>query len=156
VELQLGQARRRPWQPLQLAGENGSSGHGEEGFDAGERERLLNANIDAIRPRVPLDDPSDAERAAADVAFKPNCLGIQTSIQEHSTNAESGPKVQTKDEFSAQSLSGSARVSRTRPRFHGGVYEQAGNRFQNLSDKFASSQPPQRNKIFSPCLLQHT
>ena len=44
---------------LQLAGKDSRSEHGEESYDA-----------------VSLDNSADAERATADVAFKPNCLGI--------------------------------------------------------------------------------
>ena len=76
---------RRPRQPRQLAGENGSSEHWEASFDAAELpvERLFNAGADSFRPGVARDDAADAVRAADDVAFRPNCLGIQASIHDH-------------------------------------------------------------------------
>lgn len=81
---------RRPREPRQLAGEYGSSEHGEEGFDTAELsgEWLLNADADAIRSGEALDAPVNADRAAADVAFKPKCLSIESSIQIHPTYAE--------------------------------------------------------------------
>jgi len=87
---------RRPWQPRQLAGENGSSAHCEASFDAGELpgERLFDSGTDALRFGVADDDATDADRAAADVAFKPNCLGIQTSIHEHPADAGCRPQIQ--------------------------------------------------------------
>lgn len=70
---------RRPWHPRQLAGEYGSSEHSEVNFDVGRRagERRVDAGTDAVRPVVALDDVVDAGRV--DVAFKPKCLGIDTS-----------------------------------------------------------------------------
>lgn len=87
---------RRPRQPRQLAGENGSSEHWEASFKAAELagERLFNADADSFRPGVARDDAADAGRAADDVAFKPNCLGIQTSINEHPADAECRPQIQ--------------------------------------------------------------
>jgi hypothetical protein len=84
-DFQCAEMDRRPRQPRQLAGENGSSGYWEESFDAAELpgERLFNADADSFRPGVARDDAADAGRAADDVAFKPNCLGIQASIHEH-------------------------------------------------------------------------
>ena len=41
------------------------------------------------------DEPATAERAAADVAFKPNCLGIHPSIYEHPADAGYRPLIQT-------------------------------------------------------------
>jgi hypothetical protein len=80
---------RRPRLPRQLAGENGSSEHWEASFDAAELpgERLCNVGADSFRPGVARDDAADAGRAADDVAFKPNCLGIQASIHEHPADA---------------------------------------------------------------------
>ena len=68
----------------------------EERFDAGELsgERLLNADADAVRSGEALDDPMNSDRAAADVVFKPKCLGIETSIQIHPANAEGRSEVQ--------------------------------------------------------------
>ena len=96
---------RRPREPRQLAGEYGSSKHGEESFDAGELsgERLFDAHSQIIHIGEPLDDTVDADRAAADVTFKPNCRGIKTSIREYSGSAEIRPKIQAKNEFTAQS-----------------------------------------------------
>jgi hypothetical protein len=61
---------------------NGSSEYWEASFDAAELpgERLFNAGADSFRPGAARDDAADAGRAADDVAFKPNCLGIQASI----------------------------------------------------------------------------
>lgn len=83
VELQFAEVDRRPREPRQLAGEYGSSEHGEERFDAAELsgEWLFDADADAIQSGEALDDPVNADRSAADVAFKPKCLGIETSIQ---------------------------------------------------------------------------
>lgn len=96
---------RRPREPRQLAGEDGSSKHGEESFNAGELsgERFFDANTDAIRTGKPLHDTVDADRATADVAFKPNCLGIQASIQEYTGDAEIRPQIQAENKFTAQS-----------------------------------------------------
>lgn len=71
---------RRPRQPRQLAGEYGSS-DGQANFDAGglAGARLF-AGDDAVRSCKSLDDPVNADRPA-DVAFKPKCLGISSSIQ---------------------------------------------------------------------------
>ena len=87
---------RRPRQPRQLAGENGSSEYWEASFDSAELrgECLFNAEADLFWPGVARDD-ADAGRAADDVAFKPNCLGIQASIHEHPADAECSPQVQT-------------------------------------------------------------
>ena len=38
------------------------------------------------------DDASAADPAAADVAFKPNCLAIQTSTNKHLTDAACRPE----------------------------------------------------------------
>ena len=86
---------RRPWQPRQLAGENGSSAPWGASFGAGEfAGELFEADIDALMPDVAVDDAADAVRAAADIAFKPNCLGIQTSIHEHPADAGCPPLIQ--------------------------------------------------------------
>ena len=73
---------RRPREPRQLAGEYGSSEVWEESPDAGElaRERLFDADPDAIGSGVTIDDAADADGAAANVAFKPKCLGIQSVL----------------------------------------------------------------------------
>ena len=84
----------RPRGPLQLAGEDGSSKHWEECFDAGE-EWLFDADADAVRPNEAFDDAGDADCANADCGFKPNCLGIDLFIRESSCNAERGFKIQT-------------------------------------------------------------
>jgi hypothetical protein len=86
---------RRPWQPRQLAGENGSSAPLGASFDAGELAgELFEADTDTLMPDVAVDDAADADRAAADIAFKPNCLGIQTSINEHPADAGCPPLIQ--------------------------------------------------------------
>ena len=87
----------REQQPRQLAGENGSSEYWEASFDAAvlPGEPLFNAEADSFRPGVARDDAGDAGRAADDVAFKPNCLGIQASIHEHPADAGCSPQVQT-------------------------------------------------------------
>jgi hypothetical protein len=87
----------RPREPLQLAGEDGSSKHGEECFDAGELagERLFDADADSVRPGEAFDDSGDADCASADVCFKPNCLGIGLSVSEYPCNAERRSKIQT-------------------------------------------------------------
>ena len=89
---------RRPRQPRQLAGENGSSEYWEASFEAAELpgERLFSADADSFRPGVARDDAADAGRAADDVAFKPNCLGIQASLHEHAADAGCSPQVQPK------------------------------------------------------------
>lgn len=81
-DFQFAEIDRRPQQPRQLAGENGSSEYWEASFDAAvlPGEPLFNAEADSFRPGVARDDAGDAGRAADDVAFKPNCLGIQASI----------------------------------------------------------------------------
>ena len=63
----------------------------EESFDAGEPTgaKLFDADTDSLRSRVADDDATAA--AAADVAFKPNCLAIQTSINEHLAGAGAVP-----------------------------------------------------------------
>lgn len=86
---------RRPWQPRQLAGENGSSARWEASFDAGGLAgELFEADTDTLMPDVTVDDAADTDRAAADIAFKPNCLGIQTSINEHPADAGCPPLIQ--------------------------------------------------------------
>ena len=96
-DFQSAEMDRRPRQPRQLAGENGSSEYWAASFDAAELrgERLFNAEADSFRPGVARDDAADAGRAADDVAFKPNCLGIQASIHEHPADAGCSPQVQT-------------------------------------------------------------
>jgi len=97
---------RRPREPRQLAGEYGSSEHGEECLDAAELsgERFFDADADAIRSGEALDDPVNADRSAADVTFKPKCLGIEISIQIHPTNAERCAEIQAEHVLAAQTL----------------------------------------------------
>ena len=73
---------RRPREPRQLAGEYGSSEHWAESLDAGElaRARLFDAGAGAVGSGVAIDDAADADGAAANVAFKPKCLGIQSVL----------------------------------------------------------------------------
>jgi len=73
---------RRPRQPRQLAGEYGSSEHWAESLDAGElaRARLFDVGAGAVGSGVAIDDAADADGAAANVAFKPKCLGIQSVL----------------------------------------------------------------------------
>lgn len=96
---------RRPREPRQLAGEYGSSEHGKERFDAGELagEGLLDANAEAVRSSEALDNPVNADRATSSVAFKPKCLGIETSIMIHPANAECRSQVQGEHAIAAQS-----------------------------------------------------
>jgi len=98
---------RRPREPRQLAGEYGSSEHWAESLDAGElaRERLVDADADAVGSGVAIDDAADADGAAGNVAFKPKCLGIPSSIREHSANAERLPQVPSEHGFAIQSKS---------------------------------------------------
>jgi hypothetical protein len=49
-----------------------------------------------------LDDAAIAESMTADVVFKPNCLGIETSIHEYSGNAESGSKIHAEHKLPSQ------------------------------------------------------
>ena len=51
---------------------------------------MFDADTDSLRSRVADDDATAA--AAADVAFKPNCLAIQTSINEHLAGAGCRPE----------------------------------------------------------------
>jgi hypothetical protein len=89
----------RPREPLQLAGEDGSSKHWEECFDAGELsgEWLFDADADAVRPGEAFDDAGDTDCASADCCFKPNCLGIHLSVSEYPCNAERRPEIQAED-----------------------------------------------------------
>lgn len=98
---------RRPREPRQLAGEYGSSEHWEKRFDAAELplERLLDTDADAVRSGVTLDDVADADRPATDVAFKPKCLGIKTSIEIDPAHAERRSQVQSEHVTPAQSKS---------------------------------------------------
>jgi len=83
TRLQSAEIDRRPRQPRQLAGEYGSSAHGESCFDAAELSGacFFDADAEAVRCCKSLDDPVNADRPAADAAFKPKCLGIASSIQ---------------------------------------------------------------------------
>jgi len=75
---------RRPRQPRQLAGAKGKSAPWETSSATGELigERSLDADTDSIKSAVAVDDAA-AGRATADDVFKPNCLGIQASIDAH-------------------------------------------------------------------------
>ena len=57
-DFQSAEMDRRPRQPRQLAGENGSSEYWEASFDAAELrgERLFNAEANLFRPGVARDD----------------------------------------------------------------------------------------------------
>ncbi|WFU36220.1 hypothetical protein QA635_18130 [Bradyrhizobium brasilense] len=81
--LQSAEIDRRPQQPRQLAGEYGSSADGEACFDAAELSGacFFDADAKAVRCCKSLDDPVNADRPAADAAFKPKCLGIASSIR---------------------------------------------------------------------------
>lgn len=71
--------------PLQLVGEAGKSRFGEERSDtvAPSAEARVDAGSDATRPgNISWGDGGGADRAATDVGFKPNCLGIDPSICE--------------------------------------------------------------------------
>jgi hypothetical protein len=98
---------RRPREPRQLAGEYGSCEHWAESPDAGElaRARLFDAGAAAVGSGAAIDDAADADGAAGNVAFKPKCLGIPSSIREHSASAERPPQVQSQHVFAAQSKS---------------------------------------------------
>ena len=98
---------RRPREPRQLAGEYGSSEHWAESLNAGElaRARLVDADAAAVGSGVAIDDAADADGAAGNVAFKPKCLGIPSSIREHSANAERPPQVPSEHGFTIQSKS---------------------------------------------------
>lgn len=50
-----------------------------------------------------LDDAPNAKCPRAERGFKPNCLGIQNSIQIHLANAERGSEIQTEHVLPAQS-----------------------------------------------------
>jgi len=78
---------RRPWQPRQLAGENGSAWLRRASFDGGE-ERVDGA-AGTARAGVGLVSLIDSERSAIDVAFKPKCLGIHSSMSEYRFDADS-------------------------------------------------------------------
>ena len=53
---------------------------------------MFDADTDSLRSRVAEDDATAAAPAAADVALKPNCLAIQTSINEHLAGAGYRPE----------------------------------------------------------------
>jgi len=105
VQLQFAEIDRRPREPRQLAGEYGSSELGEGIFDAGElsEEWLIDAGPDATRSGMALDDVTDTDGAASDVAFKPKCLGIETSIKRHPADAECRSQVQAEHVIAARS-----------------------------------------------------
>jgi hypothetical protein len=54
---------------------------------------LFDSDTDPLRSRVADDDATVAAPAAVDVAFKPNCLAIQTSINEHLAGGRSESKL---------------------------------------------------------------
>ncbi|MFQ3455960.1 hypothetical protein PMN64_22020 [Bradyrhizobium sp. UFLA01-814] len=93
TRLQSAEIDRRPRQPRQLAGEYGSSEHGEACFEAAELSEacFFDADAEAVRCCKSLDDPVNADRPAADAAFKPKCLGIASSIQICAAYAASFP-----------------------------------------------------------------
>ncbi|MTV12213.1 MULTISPECIES: hypothetical protein [Bradyrhizobium] len=105
ILLQSAEMDRRPQQPRQLAGEYGSSEHGESCFDAAELSGacFFDAEAEAVRCCKSLDDPVNAERPAADVVFKPKCLGIASSIQIHVVHAVRRPQVQSEHVVAIQS-----------------------------------------------------
>lgn len=105
VGLQSAEIDRRPQQPRQLVGAGGSSEDGEESFDTGEPAGSLpfEADADAVRSCKSLDDPVNADRPAADVGFKPKCLGIASSIQIHVARAVRRPQVQSEHVVAIQS-----------------------------------------------------
>jgi hypothetical protein len=76
---------RRPRQPRQLAGVNGNSARCAASVDADALagERTFEPETDPLRCAGADDDATEADGAAADIAFKPNCLAMQTSIDEH-------------------------------------------------------------------------
>jgi len=80
--------RSRPWQPLQLAGEDRNS----EDLGGAElaRERLFNTDPKALRGRKPISR-IDPERAAVQRRVKFVSLCIEASIGEDILNAELGP-----------------------------------------------------------------
>ncbi|MGJ4951382.1 hypothetical protein [Bradyrhizobium sp. HKCCYLS20291] len=95
---------RRPWQPRQLAGEYGCSEHGEEGCEVEDLpvEGVLDTASDAVRSGEAPDDPVNADRPAADAAFKPKCLRISSSINASPTHAERCPRIQSEHVPAAQ------------------------------------------------------
>lgn len=72
--------------PRQLAGEDGSSRHGDEFSDI--RELLSEGTFDTVTLGETSGVAGDADCATADDCFKPKCRGIQSSICEHPTDAE--------------------------------------------------------------------
>jgi hypothetical protein len=89
--VQFAEMDRRPWQPRQLAGENGSARPGEASSDSGEGfgERPVNTAVGAAKAGVGSDTLIDPARSASDVAFKPKCLGIHSSMSEYRFDADS-------------------------------------------------------------------
>ncbi|MGL3209131.1 hypothetical protein [Bradyrhizobium sp. BR 1433] len=105
TQLQSAEIDRRPQQPRQLAGEYGSSEDGEESVGAGGLtvDWFFDADADAVRSCKSLDDPVNVDRPVADVAFKPKCLGIASSIQIHVAHAVRRPQVQSEHVVAIQS-----------------------------------------------------
>jgi hypothetical protein len=89
LPIQYCEIDRRARQPRQLAGASGSSARCKASFIAGA---LTGATpLDADRDRLRTDDASDDDASvegAADAAFNPNCLGIQTSLDAHPTKRD--------------------------------------------------------------------
>ncbi|MHC2438813.1 hypothetical protein ACVMB0_006188 [Bradyrhizobium sp. USDA 4451] len=105
ADCQSAEIDRRPRQPRQLAGEYGSSESAEVCFDAGATSgtRFFDAAADAVRCCKSPDDPVNADRPAVDVAFKPKCLGIESSIQLLVAHAVRRPQVQSEHVVAIQS-----------------------------------------------------
>jgi hypothetical protein len=57
-------------------------------------ERFFNANSKAIRTRIAVDEPPNAKCSRCQRGCRPNCLDIQTSIDEDSANVEIRSEVQ--------------------------------------------------------------
>jgi hypothetical protein len=75
----------RPRQPRQLAGANGNSAPCEASVDTSEfaGKRMLDGETGPLNSSIAGGDAAEADGAAVDIAFKPNCLGMQTSIDGH-------------------------------------------------------------------------
>lgn len=85
VAFQCCEIDRRPRHPRQLVGVNGNSARcaASADADAFTGERTFDTGTDPLRCAGAEDDAAEADGAAADIAFKPNCLAMQTSIGEH-------------------------------------------------------------------------
>lgn len=82
--VQFAEMDRRPWQPRQLAGENSSARLAGASSDSGEgfREKPVDAAAGTIAG-TGSDTLIDPARSITDVAFKPKCLGIHSSMSEY-------------------------------------------------------------------------